>query len=134
MSATVTEKSDKARAYDNKKTAQLLANALTRLPDEWVICRDMRHAWNVLNDFHVSETNGTRINEIRRELVCLRCQTVRLEVYVHTKFGLDKLSQSYRYPDEYQMKGVPRGVKPASIIHQEMYRRSMERLAAAARQ
>jgi hypothetical protein len=27
------------------------------------------------------------------------------------------------------MKGVPRGVKPQAIIHDEMYRRSMDKIA-----
>ena len=72
--------------------------------------------------------------DIRRELTCMRCQTVRHEHYVHSTYGLEKTGQSYSYPEHYQMKGVPRGVKPSAIIQDEQYRRSMERIAQLARE
>lgn len=119
--------------YSDQQAADDLANALTKLPDEWVDCRDMRHSWRVSVDFHVSEAAGRHPNEIRRELVCTRCETIRKEVYHHTARGLDKVHQGYAYPEEYQIKGVPRGVKPSSIVQEEQYRRAMERIATRAR-
>lgn len=120
----------KKRRYDeDEQAAADLASALTQLPDNWVMCRDMRHAWDVNVDFHVTESQGSRIREIRRQLVCMRCETVRNEVYHHTRWGLEKVSQSYGYPDDYQIHGVPRGVKPSWLIQEEQYRRTMDRLA-----
>lgn len=116
------------KAYDDEQVSGQLAEALTHLPDEWVVCRDMRHAWRIQIDFHV--TDGTRrfMREVRRTLVCTRCETQRMEVYHVVEGGvLDKVSQNYAYPDDYQMKGVPRGVKPASIVQTEQFRRAMER-------
>jgi hypothetical protein len=122
-------KTMKKAAYSDEKKAADLANALQTLPDTWIECRDMRHAWTVMNDFHVSAGQGRKVAEIRRELVCLRCETVRRETYHQTRFGLEKVAQSYGYVEGYEMKGVPRGVKPQAIIHDEMYRRSMDKIA-----
>lgn len=115
-------------ASDTQAAADL-ANALTELPDNWVMCRDVRHAWSILEDFHVHLQQGKQIQELRRVLACVRCQTLRIEIYHVGRFGLDKVRQHYGYPDNYQIKGVPRGVKPQSIIQQEQYRRAMEKVA-----
>lgn len=123
---------EKTTAYSDKKKANALAKALERLPDEWVACRDVRHSWERHVDFHVSRGPQNQ-DVIHREMICTRCLTVRKETYHHTRMGLDKVRQSYAYPDEYQLSGMPRGVKPSSIIHQEQFRRSMERVAAEAR-
>ena len=112
--------------------AATFASHLRDLPTEWVTCRDMRHAWATLNDFHVTGKEGGFVR-VQRELICMRCETVRYEVYDQTRTGLDKVSQSYGYPDGYQLAGVPRGVKPQAIIQQEQYRRAMEKVAGAAR-
>jgi len=123
----------KRKYQTDEKAATDLAHALMELPEEWVICRDMRHAWNVLNDFHVTKSDKRYSQEIRRELVCMRCATVRNETYHHGRFGLEKVSQNYGYPEHYQIKGVPRGVKPQSIVQEEQYRRAMERIAGKAK-
>lgn len=121
------------RYAKDQRAADALANALMDLPDDWVICRDMRHAWSVIDDFHVTERNGRHVRTIARTLGCMRCMTLRLETYVHNGYGLDKTSQHYKYPEGYQIKGVPRGVKPQAIIQEEQFRRSMERIASQAK-
>lgn len=120
-----------------RKAAKRLAEALTELPDTWVMCRDMLHAWAVENDFHVTPlvTVGRKsIIHISRELVCMRCNTIRKERYhLSARGGLEKVGQSYDYPEHYQIPGVPRGVKPSHIVRQETYRRAMEKVANAER-
>lgn len=123
----------KKKYVSDKQAAADLANALMDLPDEWVFCRDMRHAWEIMEDFHIMANKGSRIQMLGRTLKCLRCQTHRRETYGKTTYGLEKLSQSYGYPDGYQIKGVPRGVKPQSIIQAEQYRRMLDRIAEAER-
>lgn len=115
------------------KAAKTLATGLTKLPDNWMACRDMRHAWSVEEEFHVepSQVIGRKIQSIRRILVCMRCETRRIENYVAGRYGLDKVGQHYVYPNDYQIPGVPRGVKPQSIIQQEQYRRAMAKVAKA---
>lgn len=124
--------------YQQKKARDLLTRRLQEMPENWVNCRDMRHAWAVENDFHVveqkQEKGGRRTMHVGRDLICMRCPTIRHEVYIVTRYdGLEKVSQSYSYPEGYQIPGVPRGVKPQSIIQQEQYRRAMEKVAHAAR-
>lgn len=119
------------RKYDTDgKAATTLAEALENLPDEFIRCRDLRHSWDVLNDFHVAIHVGQKIQEIHRDLICLRCTATRKEVYHRGAYGgLLKVSNSYKLPKGYQIHGVPRGNKPASIVQGEMYRRTLEKLA-----
>lgn len=114
---------------NDQKAANALADALHELPENWLMCRDMRHAWEVQQDYHVTKAAGSKIKEIRRFLVCLRCKTRRRETYHIVGWGLEKVSQSYEYPENYQIHGVPRGIKPSFIVQGEMYRRTMERVA-----
>lgn len=123
----------KKKYETDERAAADLADALQHLPEQWVMCRDMRHAWRVMNDFHVTKSDRRIAQEIRRELVCMRCETVRVEAYHQSRFGLEKVAQGYRYPEHYQIKGVPRGVKPQSIVQQEQFRRAMERIANSAK-
>lgn len=121
--------------YDKKATAHLAASLKT-LSDPFLVCRDVRHAWVVENNFHVTpsqqEGGRVRITHIARDLACMRCNTWRHEHYVMTKHdGLEKVGQSYEYPEAYQIPGVPRGVKPSTIISQEVYRRALEEAAHA---
>lgn len=117
---------------EDEQLAQHLADALQELPDNWIMCRDMRHAWEVDQDFHVTKAKGGKATEIKRTLACLRCGTGRVETYHSTKWGLEKVAQHYTYPDNYQIKGVPRGVKPSFIVQGEQYRRAMEKITHGA--
>lgn len=124
-----------AKYESDTKARKTLEQALTVLPDHYIACRDVRHAWSTENDFHVyqqAQEKGRRTMHIARDLVCMRCGTLRHEVYIATRnAGLEKISQSYEYPEAYAIPGVPRGVKPSSIIQQEAWRRAMERVANA---
>lgn len=117
------------------EAAKTLRNGLRKLPDNFMACRDMKHAWMVEHDFFVEPqaVEGRNIKSIRRILICGRCETRRHERYIQGKYGLDKLSQWYENPENYQIPGVPRGVKSSSVIQQESYRRAMEKVAHAAR-
>ena len=113
---------------------QVLEGLLEELPDEFLACRDMRHAWTVHADFYVAENEiGYRGVVIARELVCLRCSTGRHELYVQRKWGLDKIRNSYVYTSGYQLSGVPRGVKRSQAINDVQYRKAMLKVAALAK-
>lgn len=121
-----------ARRYEtDEEAAAAVAAALHELPETFIQCRDVRHAWAVSEDFYVHATGEHKtIQEVRRELVCMRCNTGRVEIYHPTRYmGLEKVKQFYVYAEGYQLKRVPRGVKPQQILHAEQYRRAMERLA-----
>jgi len=107
-----------------------VAEALEALPDTWVMCRDLRHAWSVDEDFHVLQRKGSQIQEVGRVLVCLRCSTKRYETYVPTRrWGLERVRSRYDYPENYLIRNVPDGVKPQSIIQAENYRRSLAKIS-----
>lgn len=117
-----------------EKVTARLVDALHELPDTWLMCRDVRHAWSVENDFHVTSQTPKTIQEIRRSLVCLRCGVLRNEVYIPTRFGgLEKTHSSYVYPQGYQIRGVPRGVKPQALVQSEQYRRTLSKVAESQR-
>lgn len=119
-----------------RRSADPFAKALAALPDKWVACRDMRHAWDVLNNFHLvpdfQVPGGKKINVFHRDLLCSRCGTVRREDYQALSTGaLDKVNQDYVYPEGYQMRGVPRGANASAVIQFEQYRRAMAQVANA---
>lgn len=103
---------------------------IAALKDEWVDCRDMRHAWQVHTDFYVDDDS-----RIHRDLECMRCGTVRKESYENNKWGLNKTSNAYVYPENYQLTGVQlRGIQGGplnQLIRHDQYRRAMDKIAAA---
>lgn len=106
--------------------------ALTVLPENWVMCRDVRHAWSVLNDFHVTPVEGSKSVHFGRDLLCERCGTQRKEIYLMRRAtGLDKVAQDYVYPEGYQMTGLERPEERTAILQFEQYRRAMARSADA---
>ena len=128
----MTQRPRPSTSEENAARKQLAAG-LAKLPDTYVDCRDMRHAWRVQNDFHVVKQTqvGRKVTHVGRNLRCRRCPTIRNEVYLIRANGLEKISQSYSYPEDYMLPGVPRGVKPSWIVQQEQFRRAMERVGGA---
>lgn len=121
-----------SKHYESNEDARArLADALTMLPEAWVMCRDVRHAWVVEEDFHVIWLTGQSVQEIKRVLVCMRCSSKRHEIYAPSRaFGLEKIRMHYEYPENYQITGVPRGNKPQAMVQQEQYRRLMIKVSA----
>lgn len=110
---------------------------LRKLPDSYVQCRGMMHAWEVLNDFRITGTPGERGPRfLRRDLECMRCTTVRHDTYLlrfvkGEPLISEKAHASYTYPENYQIPGIPRGVKRHVIVYQEQFRRAMEAAGGA---
>jgi hypothetical protein len=120
------------------KASAEVAKKVKGLTDQFLDCRDpgLRHAWVRENDFHVikmATTGRRKIEALGRTEVCGRCGTVKNERFINGTGGIEKVGQSYDYPQGYLMPGIPRGVTPSTIVYQEQYRRTMERVAGAAR-
>jgi hypothetical protein len=120
-----------------KAAAKDLAKRLEEQEDNRLMCRGLRHAWDLEENFHVHEVKGTKTLHLRRTFRCMRDCGVRvIEIFIQTRYnGIERI---HRYTDYtgaagYLMPGVPRGVKPLHIIQQEQYRRAMEQVAGAAR-
>lgn len=122
------------KKYTEAQAAKVLTTALQALPDNYLECRDMRHAWYVEEDFHVVKSLGTRPIEVQRVIGCRRCTSKRVE---HYQPGLNhrlvKVSQNIKYAPGYLLHDVPRGNKPSSLINQVQFERAMERVAQAQR-
>lgn len=119
------------------KSAPAVASRFTELSDAYLDCRDpgFGHDWTRLNDFHTVDTHmehGSLVTDILREFLCKRCEAVKTEHFYMTKSqGLFKYRNSYVYPEGYLLPGIPRGVTPSKIVHQEQYNRAMRRIAGA---
>lgn len=97
------------------KAERMIAGALHQLPEEFLACRDLRHAWKVQDNFHDGNTEGTTM----RVLKCVSCETVRTDVYSVLKRPgmvprMEKVSSAYTYPKGYQMR-QPSGVRDLAI-------------------
>lgn len=111
-------------------TEPSLRRALRDVPSEYLFCRDLRHAWEVEADYHVS-TVATKY-EVIRVLRCSRCGCLRQDAFQPSRGeGLVRVACRYSYPADYLLTGknVPRGNKPVSVIRAEQYRRVLTSLA-----
>lgn len=123
----------RAKHAENKQ----MEAAVGALPSQYLDCRDpgLRHPWRLVNNLHVIEqtTEGrAKILYLGRTSECERCGCVKDERFIYTKNGIEKQGHSYHYPEGYLLPGIPRGVKPSTIIYQEQFRRAMENAALEA--
>lgn len=117
-----------ARFKNDRQAAANLANALQDIPDNYLDCRQFKHAWRIAEEFVPFTVKGSRITHLRTKLECMRgCGVEGIEIYTVTAArGLDRIKRyvSYANAPGYQLVGIPRGVKPLSIIQEERFRRS----------
>lgn len=119
-----------------RKATNTFLSALRDKPLEEVVCRGVKHAWTVYNEPRVIENPETRrdLPIMRIDLICERggqAHPIRHETFVVKRIPgtsneykvLERLDASYTYPHGYQIPGIPRGVKPSTIIWQEFVRR-----------
>lgn len=118
-----------------KRATRTMTLGLERLPDKFLICRDVLHAWAVEADFHVEtdyvEGGKSKAIPLVRVLVCMRCETKRKDHYLMGRYGLEKLGKTYDYPTGYQIPGTTREVAKGKLVLQEQFRRSSERAQEA---
>lgn len=94
---------------------------LKNLPSTYLDCRDLRHAWQRLGaQWAKQDPMGFR--ELHRRLRCMRCDTVRTDIYAYP--GYEKVRTVYDYPEDYQ---IPIGDSNVRLhtedIREEVYRR-----------
>jgi hypothetical protein len=66
------------------------------LPDEFLLCRDIRHQWDLLpTATRLTSKEGVRVME--RTLHCDRCGAVRVEVISLVTFKV--IARTYGYPE-----------------------------------
>jgi hypothetical protein len=105
-----------------------------RLPVLFLECRTIGHAWTLGYIGPVAGADPELATRARRHpwhpdaariLVCLRCQTERVDLCVYGygrgSYAYRVVSRSYRYPDAYALEGV-HGSR--DFLHEELFRRA----------
>ena len=72
---------------------------LAALPEEFLLCRVVMHAWNVPLGFHDAKVNGRKVKQM--DLVCDRCGTEKDARIKVTRTKVDRDSVAMHYPDGY---------------------------------
>lgn len=85
--------------YSAADKKQWLAN----LPEEFLLCRVVMHAWNVPLGFHDTKVNGRKVKQMN--LICDRCATekdARIRIKrVKSGNTVDRDSVAMHYPEGY---------------------------------
>lgn len=118
--------------------------AVSDMPDNFLQCRDLKHRWDVVRDYHLVDASKDADIEprlgyavyIRRLLRCPRCGKKRSDAFVLSddrRFQvLEKLNSTYTDSDGYLVKGVGRRISgTADLVRGEMYRRTTDNLKLA---
>jgi hypothetical protein len=93
-------------------------NPLRKLPDAFLACRDLRHAWEPLGYFR-ERGSGRGGGPIIRKLRCLRCGTLRRDVLSNS--FTEKTTHYYGHPEGYRMEGAGRAAM--NDVRQEVVKR-----------
>lgn len=115
--ATVADREEMNRLLNglNGQVAKLQRDVLGTYRTDFVVCRDMGHAWRETAKFF--DDSG-----LNRTLSCGRCEMDRVETI--TRFGA-LLYRNYNRPDEY---GLPKGV---SVGRSKSFWRGLSYMQAA---
>lgn len=84
--------------------------ALHQVQDEYLECRDLRHAWRSLGAFYVGR-------EVHRKVVCTRCETEAVDKWTG-KGG--RIARQYHYAKGYTVKAVR--IKPLDVRQEVLSR------------
>lgn len=108
-----------------KKLKAQFHHDIQSAPTEYLRCRDVKHAWDGIDDFFT--VNPKDSGAIYREMICVRCGTARTDWFVLAATeGLVKTSTSYSYPEDYKIAGM--SVIPSAMGHvrAEQLKRKLE--------
>jgi hypothetical protein len=93
-----------------RKVVDVRDNVLVDYDATYLLCRDVKHAWDI--EGYWRERGG----QVRRKLHCLRCETTRTDVWT-AKGG--RLRNQYVYPEGYRLAG---GIDLKSVRVEELRR------------
>jgi len=110
-----------------------IADQVAKLPDTMLACRDIQHAWAVDVPFYRQRVKGEPRNtmQVTRTVVCMRCETQRVEHYRISKrpdgrlVRMEKISNHYVYPDAYHLRGAGKQAEVRSVVRIEQINRAL---------
>jgi hypothetical protein len=76
---------------------------LNELPDEFLDCRDMMHAWKRTKSYVPVGENPAKAALLLREMECVRCGTIKEDTF--SARSLERVSTQYKHPTGYLIKG-----------------------------
>lgn len=103
---------------DRSANLQEFATRLDSLPDNYLACREMQHAWVITQDYTRVDTRRDdshrprrgNTDYIERQLTCDSCGMVRIDTFllatVYGRTVLRKIQSAYVQPDGYAIRGV----------------------------
>jgi hypothetical protein len=94
---------------------------LSQYPTNWLICKDTRHNWEMIQTFE-RQPDGwiTRVN------LCPRCRTKRTDFFVLSSGQrLTKRYSSYSYPTGFAFHGLPKVEALSEVVRYEAYNRAL---------
>lgn len=102
---------------------------LEDLPQDFLDCRDMMHAWKRVKSYIPLGLDPANPKQLLREMECLRCGTIKRDVF--TARTLERTSTSYSHPAGYLIRGgnVP---NRGQLTRRVLVERSADRRARAA--
>lgn len=98
------------------------------MAENWLMCRDMRHAWATETPYYRIEVEGGVRGAlyVERAIACMRCDSRRIEIYRVHEHTLERLASRYAYPKGYQVRGIKKGERVQDMVRYENYRRAIE--------
>lgn len=120
-------------ARRDKRAAALeeVEGLVEELPASYILCRDIRHSWDIGEDFHLyPDAREPRVTFIARSLRCTRCHTERVTVYRQGRYRIERERTFYRYAEGYQLHNLPTGVRPSEVIEMVQFKRAAGRIEA----
>jgi hypothetical protein len=102
------------------------------LSDEALVCRDLRHLWDVRIPYYLVDVEGGQrgAKYLERVIGCGRpgCPIERVELYRVRPERMERIAADYRgYPKEgYSLHDVPRGARVLELVRREAVRRAMD--------
>lgn len=113
-----------------------LAHDIAELPDVFLECRTIGHAWKIVymgptaassDDDLIGRARAHRFNpDGARILQCSRCKTERIDLclvgYGRKEYVYRLVGRQYRYPNNYK---VPGAQNHRALLHQELFGRAL---------
>ena len=109
--------------------------ALRGMPQAYLVCRDLKHAWDYEVSFYKTAFKGRTEKGrrfaifARRELKCIRCDARRNEVFAINKREIAKVSSHYNYPEGYLLHGVAELKDIIGLVRLEQIQRELGNIA-----
>jgi hypothetical protein len=134
---SVTTMQRRRRTPTIRDREDIFGQAIENMPDEYLQCRDVKHPWEVVRDYHLVDAereegiyprHGHNVY-VRRLLRCPRCGKKRSDAFiVATKSrwqALERLGSTYEDPPGYGVAGIGHLPGTGDMIRGEAYRRVM---------